>query len=279
MGYSERLAERRTFAQRVADLGDLTDELGLTGPVVTVAHDWGGPISLGWAEAHASQLRGIVLTNTGVHLPSDAHAPALIRLARSPVLRERGLRRHARRSSAPRPRCPARRCRPLVRDAFAAPYDNAARRQAIGDFVEDIPLEPEHISAAALGAVRGRPHRAQRRAGAAALGSARPGVRRALPARPDAPAATSRRPALRGRLPPRARGRTPGGRRDQPVGRRPRPRSRTTIAPPDAPPGRAWGRTGVGGVDRARRRSGHRCGRARRAGAAGQLRAARAGGT
>ncbi|MBA3720373.1 MAG: alpha/beta fold hydrolase, partial [Nocardioidaceae bacterium] len=52
MGYSERLAEPRTVSQRVDDLSGLTAAMGLTGPVVTVGHDWGGAISLGWALAH-----------------------------------------------------------------------------------------------------------------------------------------------------------------------------------------------------------------------------------
>ena len=52
MGYSERPDADRSVAQRIADLGRLTDALGVTGPVVTVGHDWGGIISLGWALAH-----------------------------------------------------------------------------------------------------------------------------------------------------------------------------------------------------------------------------------
>ena len=69
MGLSERLTEPRRLGMRIADLGCLTDALGITGPVVVVAHDWGGPISLGWAQAHRDQLLGIVLTNTGINLP------------------------------------------------------------------------------------------------------------------------------------------------------------------------------------------------------------------
>ena len=67
MGWSERLPQTRRLAERIDDLGDLTDALGIDGPVVTVGHDWGGPISLGWALAHRDQLRGVVLANTAVH--------------------------------------------------------------------------------------------------------------------------------------------------------------------------------------------------------------------
>ena len=44
MGWSERLDRPRTLAERIDDLGRLTDALEITGPVVAVAHDWGGPI-------------------------------------------------------------------------------------------------------------------------------------------------------------------------------------------------------------------------------------------
>ena len=153
MGYSERTTGRRTLAQRVRDLGDLTDALGIDGPVVIVAHDWGGPISLGWAAAHRAQFCGTVLTNTGVYLPADAAAPALIRFARTPLLREAVCVRtpaFVRSTTAlSRPPLPA-----PIRDAFAAPYGGSGSRRAIGDFVADIPLEPDHVSAPALAAIR-----------------------------------------------------------------------------------------------------------------------------
>jgi acyl-CoA synthetase (AMP-forming)/AMP-acid ligase II/pimeloyl-ACP methyl ester carboxylesterase len=150
MGFSERTGTARGLARRIDDLGRLTDALELSGPVVTVAHDWGGPISLGWALAHRAQLAGVVLTNTAVHQPTGSPAPALIRLARSPGVLPtvtvrtpvflRGtlaLSRH--------PRLPAD-----VRAGYLAPYASPGRRRAIGRFVADIPLSPEHPSWAPL---------------------------------------------------------------------------------------------------------------------------------
>ena len=52
MGFSERTGTTRRLRQRVDDLCALTDELDLSGRVITLAHDWGGPISLGWAARH-----------------------------------------------------------------------------------------------------------------------------------------------------------------------------------------------------------------------------------
>ncbi|CAA9284956.1 MAG: Haloalkane dehalogenase-like protein / AMP-dependent synthetase/ligase in alkane synthesis cluster, partial [uncultured Friedmanniella sp.] len=145
MGYSERTAEPRRFATRVADLGALTSALGVDGPVVTLAHDWGGPISLGWAQAHRDQLAGVVLTNTGVDLPVGDGLPALIRLARNPGLRQLAC------TTTPvfvrggallsRPGLPAEAVHGLV-----VPYDHPGRRRAVADFVADVPLEADHPS-------------------------------------------------------------------------------------------------------------------------------------
>ena len=157
MGFSERTGVRRRLADRVDDLDSLTHVLGITGPVVTVAHDWGGPISLGWALRHRENLRGIVLLNTAVHQPEGSPAPAIIRVARSgPLLRlntvwtdmfVRGTTRLSRSFLSARPMPKS------VATAFASPYRSAARRGAIRDFVADIPLEPGHPSSAALDAI------------------------------------------------------------------------------------------------------------------------------
>lgn len=156
MGFSERTGQKRPLATRVDDLTNLTRALGLTGLVVTVAHDWGGPISLGWALRHVDanpvtgpRLAGVVLTNTAVHQPAGSPAPAVIRLIRSrPMLRQTTVNsltfiRGAYEMS--RPRLPA-----AVREGFTAPYLHRDRRSAIADFVADIPLDPSHESASTL---------------------------------------------------------------------------------------------------------------------------------
>jgi acyl-coenzyme A synthetase/AMP-(fatty) acid ligase/pimeloyl-ACP methyl ester carboxylesterase len=152
MGYSERTGTTRRLNQRIEDLCALTDELDLAGPVVTVAHDWGGPISLGWAERHPDEIAGIVLMNTAVHQPAGSPAPALIRLVRTPGVLDavctttptfiRGT------TALAHPRLDA-----SVRAAYEAPYRTAVRRRAIGEFVADIPLDPNHPSSDALGRI------------------------------------------------------------------------------------------------------------------------------
>jgi acyl-CoA synthetase (AMP-forming)/AMP-acid ligase II/pimeloyl-ACP methyl ester carboxylesterase len=149
MGYSERTHTVHRLADRVADLAGISAALGIDGPVVTVAHDWGGPISLGWALAHRDQLRGVVLLNTAVHQPEGSPSPSVIRLARSaPLLRLNTVRTPAfvRGTTALSGRAMPRD----VAAAFAAPYSSPHRRAAVGAFVADIPLEPGHPSADVL---------------------------------------------------------------------------------------------------------------------------------
>lgn len=149
MGFSERTGTKRVLATRVDDLSQLTDTLDLRGQVITVAHDWGGPVSLGWALRHIQTLKGVVLTNTAVHQPAGAAAPALIRLTRLPfVLKNATVNTSAFIKGAiamSRPKLSA-----AVSAGFHAPYVERSQRAAIADFVADIPLEPTHESAKAL---------------------------------------------------------------------------------------------------------------------------------
>lgn len=160
MGYSERTGQVHRLQHRIDDLLGLTEALGLSGDVVVVAHDWGGPVSLGWLQAtHADNdaidIVGLVLTNTAVHQPEDATAPTLIRNARRPLWLGkvtvdtttflRGM------FELSNPRTPQ-----AARRGYLAPYDTPERRKAIGEFVEDIPLEDDHPSAVALDTVAAR---------------------------------------------------------------------------------------------------------------------------
>ena len=101
MGFSERTGvERDLHAAAVADLADLTDALELDGPVVTLGHDWGGVVSMGWAVDHPDLLAGVMLLNTAIHQPETTTIPAPLRARPSAARRARpGDRRDHRRSS------------------------------------------------------------------------------------------------------------------------------------------------------------------------------------
>ncbi|MFC9352979.1 alpha/beta fold hydrolase [Arthrobacter sp. NPDC057013] len=152
MGFSERTGTFRRLADRINDLADLTDALGLDGPVVTVGHDWGGVISLGWALAHPQQLAGVVLTNTAVHQPSESGIPPALRLALHPAVHGWGTTTSDAflrvTHSLANPPLPAD-----VRKAYMAPYRGAGRRAGVGNFVADIPVDASHPSFPALSGV------------------------------------------------------------------------------------------------------------------------------
>ncbi len=149
MGFSERTGASRTLAERVHDLGDFTDALGLTGPVVSFGHDWGGVISLGWAIDHRDQLAGTMLLNTAVHQPETEPIPAALRLAlQRPVLGTATVTTPAFLETTlalAHPPLPT-----PVKEAYRSPYRNAGRRGGIGGFVADIPVDDAHPSAAEL---------------------------------------------------------------------------------------------------------------------------------
>lgn len=147
MGWSERTGVRRRLADRIADLGQLTAALHLHGPMVVVAHDWGGPVALGWAQQHRADLRGIILTNTAVHQPADVSAPPLIALAqRFLSLSTQRTQLFLRGTTA----LSGRRITRADAQAYRAPYRTSERRQGISDFVADIPLRQDHPSFPAL---------------------------------------------------------------------------------------------------------------------------------
>ncbi|VXC52907.1 Acyl-CoA synthetase (AMP-forming)/AMP-acid ligase II [Arthrobacter sp. 9AX] len=152
MGYSERTGTFRRLADRINDLSDLTDALGFEGPVVTVGHDWGGVISLGWALAHPQLLAGVVLTNTAVHQPTDSVIPAPLRLALHPAVHTWGTTTsdaflRVTHSLAHPPLAAD------IRNAYVAPYRGADRRAGVGNFVADIPVDAAHPSFPALSGV------------------------------------------------------------------------------------------------------------------------------
>ncbi len=152
MGFSERTGTQRRLRTRVSDLSSVLEALEVSGPVVVVAHDWGGPISLGWVLDHRDAVAGVALLNTAVHQPTTSRAPSVIRLARSALVRE-----------AATVRTPSfirgttglsgRHLTPDIRHGYLAPYRTPERRAAVGEFVADIPLEDDHPSASTLAGI------------------------------------------------------------------------------------------------------------------------------
>ena len=151
MGFSEAVGPRR-FRDRVRDVLDLLDALGVTGPVWLVAQDWGGAIAMGVAVERPALIAGMVLSNTGIAVPAGRHAPWLIRLSAA-----HGLHRLITRTTPlfvrGTPFLPGRGLSRAQRVALAAPYRTRARRDAVAGFVGDVPFDESHPSSADLAAV------------------------------------------------------------------------------------------------------------------------------
>ncbi len=149
MGYSARTGVFRRLPHRITDLEDFTAAVGLSGPVVTVGHDWGGVVSLGYAHRNREDLAGVVLTNTAIHQDQERRIPAPLRLALTPGVHALGTR--TTRAFLDVTLALARP--PLAKDirrAFRDPYRSAAAREGIANFVSDIPADRSHPSYAAL---------------------------------------------------------------------------------------------------------------------------------
>ena len=141
MGWSERGRPRR-LADRVTELVSFCRQ-EVSGPLVLAAHDWGGPVAVG---ASASlDVEALVLANTAVARPDGVDVPPLIAAARglvdlscrrTPVFVEGTARMTGR----------------AHRDALRAPYRTPDRREAVRDFVADIPVTPDEPSYDALAA-------------------------------------------------------------------------------------------------------------------------------
>jgi acyl-coenzyme A synthetase/AMP-(fatty) acid ligase/pimeloyl-ACP methyl ester carboxylesterase len=149
MGFSERTGVHRPLSQRVSDLAAFTEALALDGPVATLGHDWGGVVSLGWAVDHAASLAGVMMLNTAIHHPEGVPIPAPLRLAGARgVLASSTVHTTAFLDTTLSLASPSLDA--AVKDAYRAPYRTAARREAIGGFVADIPVDATHESFAEL---------------------------------------------------------------------------------------------------------------------------------
>jgi len=164
MGYSERIEHsnlptplgddptQRRIAQRVADfdavVSELTAEVSTTSgadhPLVTLGHDWGGVLSLTWAARNQDRVAAVMTLNTAVWHDDNENIPAALRAALTgPVLPYSTVRTDAflRATLALSNSMPAE-----VANAYRSPYQTAAQRHGIGQFVADIPATSDHPS-------------------------------------------------------------------------------------------------------------------------------------
>jgi len=135
-----------SLEQRIVDLEQLLDKLGISTDVTLVMHDWGGPIGMGYAGRHVQAINRLVFLNTAAFLlPSGKHLHWSLRIGRNPpfgVLLIRGLNlmvlgaAYLGFRNSPRD----------IRRCYGAPYNSWRNRISVLRFVQDIPLAPSDRS-------------------------------------------------------------------------------------------------------------------------------------
>ena len=146
MGFSDRVSPR-VYRDRVADIADLLDALGIDSPVWIVAQDWGGAIAMGFAVAHPTRVAGLVLSNTGIAIPNGRRAPWLIRLSASFGIHSL-VTRYSSLFVRATPLLPGIGLTKVQKLALALPYRSRHARRGVADFVADVPFTDTHCSAA-----------------------------------------------------------------------------------------------------------------------------------
>jgi haloalkane dehalogenase len=161
MGLSARPGRFLRLEDRIQAVQGLVEHLGLKTFHLGV-HDWGGAIGFGLATRLPERIGRFLVTNTGAFL--SERIPARIALCRAPVV-GRLIAQHLDGFAWPATWMAVEKPLPkAVKAGFLAPYRTIASRQAVADFVADIPMERDHPTRpvlaaveAALPSLRGKP--------------------------------------------------------------------------------------------------------------------------
>lgn len=144
MGLSARPDESRysyRLEQRVDDLEQVLEQLGLRENVTLVLHDWGGMIGMAWASRHPERVKRLIVLNTAAfRKPADKKIPWQIGIIRNTIwgsLLVRGLNAFVQGLVR---YCTVRPLAGPVRQGYLAPYRSWKDRLAILRFIQDIPL-------------------------------------------------------------------------------------------------------------------------------------------
>ena len=151
MGFSDQVGPRR-YRDRVADINDFVNALGMSGPIWLVAQDWGGAIAMGYAVAHPERVAGLVLSNTGIAVPSGRKAPRLIQISASGGL-HRAMTRNTSLFVRGTAYLPGAGLTRQQRQGLVAPYVRRDQRDGVAGFVADVPFDEKHQTFADLAEV------------------------------------------------------------------------------------------------------------------------------
>jgi len=141
-GFSDRTPGKRFRASdRIDQLDEFVSVLGIN-QFSIVMHDWGGPLGTGLILRRLENVEKVVYLNTT--LTETESLPAFIKIAATPVI-GKFLTRHT--ASFIRMATSwgvTRKLAPDVAEMYHLPYKTRPRRDAIWDFVADIPFDSNH---------------------------------------------------------------------------------------------------------------------------------------
>ena len=134
-----------TLSQHIDNLEKLLDHLKMKN-ITLVAHDWGGPIGMGFAVRHPERIKRFVIFNTAAFLSNKM--PLSLKLCRLPGFGSIAIRRlNAFARTATYWACKKReRMVTEVRAGYLKPYDSFENRIATLRFVQDIPMSLDSTS-------------------------------------------------------------------------------------------------------------------------------------
>lgn len=141
-GLSDRTPGVRYKAiDRINQLEEFVSALGLD-KFSIVMHDWGGPLGTGFILRRLESVERIVYLNTT--LTETESLPPIIKLAAMPVVGKALTRHTATFVRLTTSMGAYTKLTPDVIDGYMAPYRTRQRRDAIWDFVDDIPFDASH---------------------------------------------------------------------------------------------------------------------------------------
>jgi acyl-CoA synthetase (AMP-forming)/AMP-acid ligase II/pimeloyl-ACP methyl ester carboxylesterase len=126
---------------RINQLEEFVTALGLT-TFSMVMHDWGGPLGTGFMLRRLDSIERIVYLNTT--LTETESLPPIIKLAAMPVVGKLLTRHTATFVKLTTSMGAYKRLTPDVKEGYLAPYATRRQRDAIWDFVDDIPFDTSH---------------------------------------------------------------------------------------------------------------------------------------
>jgi haloalkane dehalogenase len=165
MGYSEKPDKKKypyTLNQRILDFAELINQLEPQRPITLISHDWGGMIGMGWAVNHPQRISRIVQFNSAAfRMPATKRFPWRIGVFRIPIVGRILATRFNLFAQGAIQKCVMKPLTKTLAAQYLKPYANPTHREGIYQFVQDIPLTPNHSTYPLVNSIEQALHKLQ----------------------------------------------------------------------------------------------------------------------